>query len=220
MAKTVRFSEENLISTQDINRHKIENAHNERLPVGWVRKRSRSRPNQFYYFDVTTGTSSWTAPLNNEEVELEQMDDVHGPRKRQRKVGSTATSRTRQHSRGRVRILHILKKHCESRRPMSWRTNHQVPIVKTREEAIAEANRLLQTLRETNSDTSALISTFQTMALHESDDSSAKRMGDLGLLERNTMFPEFERAAYALDVHQLSGIVETPSGVHILLRLE
>ena len=146
MIRVVRFSGENLISTEDINRHKIENVHNELLPVGWVRKRSRSRPNEFYNFHLTTDTSSWTAPTDNEEVELEQMDDVHvhGPRKRQRKDGSTATSRTRHDSRGRVYILHILKKQCESRRRTSWRTNHHEPILKTKKEAIVKTNRLLK----------------------------------------------------------------------------
>lgn len=34
----------------------------EKLPDGWIRKESRSRPNQFYYFNTKTGKTQWTPP--------------------------------------------------------------------------------------------------------------------------------------------------------------
>jgi len=57
------------------------------------------------------------------------------------------------------------------------------------------------------------------MAKTESDCTSAKRGGDLGLFGRKKMQPNFEKASFALGVGEMSGIVETSSGVHILLRL-
>ena len=36
---------------------------------------------------------------------------------------------------------------------------------------------------------------------------------------RNKMQPPFEEASFALNVGELSNIVETKSGVHIILRL-
>ena len=118
-----------------------------------------------------------------------------------------------------VRVLHILKKHKDSRRPSSWRTNNK-PIIISREEAIDELKGLLDILREEESNPENLIATFKELASQESDCSSAKRHGDLGFFGRKKMRPEFEVAAFGLDINQLSDVVETSSGAHILLRLE
>jgi NIMA-interacting peptidyl-prolyl cis-trans isomerase 1 len=48
---------------------------------------------------------------------------------------------------------------------------------------------------------------------------SAKRGGDLGVFGRGKMTPPFEEAAFALKVGQLSALVESDSGVHIILRV-
>ena len=48
----------------------------------------------------------------------------------------------------------------------------------------------------------------------------AKRGGDLGHFARGTMQPAFEEASFALEVGEMSGVVETNSGVHIILRIE
>ena len=44
--------------------------------------------------------------------------------------------------------------------------------------------------------------------------------GDLGVFGRGKMQVPFERAAFALQVGQLSDIVDTDSGVHLILRTE
>lgn len=36
----------------------------ERLPDGWIRKESRSRPNRFYYFNTKTGKTQWEQPAD------------------------------------------------------------------------------------------------------------------------------------------------------------
>ena len=61
-------------------------------------------------------------------------------------------------------------------------------------------------------------SSFAELASQVSDCSSAKRGGDLGLFGRGSMQPPFEEASFALKVGELSGIVNTDSGVHIILR--
>ena len=42
--------------------------------------------------------------------------------------------------------------------------------------------------------------------------------GDLGEWGRGQMQKPFEEATYALKVGQMSGIVDTDSGVHVILR--
>jgi NIMA-interacting peptidyl-prolyl cis-trans isomerase 1 len=118
-----------------------------------------------------------------------------------------------------VRVLHILKKHKDSKRPASWRSNNQ-PITINLAEAREELEGLLEILREESGDPANLIATFEEFASQESDCSSAKRKGDLGMFGLKKMRAEFEEAAFGLEVNELSGIVETASGAHILLRLE
>lgn len=62
---------------------------------------------------------------------------------------------------------------------------------------------------------------FATMAKKYSEDpSSAKNGGDLGFVKRGVFYPEFESAAFALQPGELSDVVETPVGFHIIQLLE
>ena len=62
---------------------------------------------------------------------------------------------------------------------------------------------------------------FATMAKRYSEDpASAKNGGDLGFVKRGVFYPEFESAAFALKPGQLSDVVETPVGFHIIQLLE
>jgi hypothetical protein len=45
-------------------------------------------------------------------------------------------------------------------------------------------------------------------------------IGDLGLFARGQMQPSFENAAFALAVGELSGVVESDSGLHLILRFD
>ncbi len=61
---------------------------------------------------------------------------------------------------------------------------------------------------------------FATLARKYSDDGSARDGGDLGWTQRGSFVPEFEAAAFQLEVNQTSGIIETEYGYHILQLLE
>lgn len=107
-----------------------------------------------------------------------------------------------------VRVQHLLVKHIESRNPSSWKSPS---ITRTK----AEALRLLAQHRE------KIVSgqtDFGTLARTESDCSSARNGGDLGSFGRGQMQKSFEDAAFALQVGELSGFVESASGVHIIQR--
>ena len=60
---------------------------------------------------------------------------------------------------------------------------------------------------------------FAGLAKHYSEDSTAGNGGDTGFFRRGEMAPAFEAAAFALAPGEISDMVETPFGVHIL-RLE
>ncbi|HES59518.1 MAG TPA: hypothetical protein ENO18_03715, partial [Caldithrix sp.] len=62
---------------------------------------------------------------------------------------------------------------------------------------------------------------FAELAMEHSDDqASAKRGGDLGLMSRGDFVPEFEAAAFQLEDGQISGIVQTQFGYHIIKMIE
>jgi len=107
-----------------------------------------------------------------------------------------------------VQCSHLLVKHRDSRNPKSWR-NPNITISK--DEALAQ-------LREYNDMIVSGQRTFEELASEVSDCSSAKRGGDLGKFGRGQMQRPFEEASFALKVGEMSGVVDTDSGVHIILR--
>ena len=57
---------------------------------------------------------------------------------------------------------------------------------------------------------------FETVARQRSQDPTASQGGDLGWVARGKMVPEFEAAAFALSAGQVSGVVETVYGFHVI----
>ncbi|MFW6234149.1 MAG: peptidylprolyl isomerase [Spirochaetota bacterium] len=57
---------------------------------------------------------------------------------------------------------------------------------------------------------------FEALAREYSEDGTAEEGGDLGFFGAGEMVPEFEQAAFNLDVGETSGIVETQFGYHIV----
>lgn len=60
--------------------------------------------------------------------------------------------------------------------------------------------------------------TLQELAAQFSDCSSAKRGGDLGPFAPGCMQAAFEEASFALNVGEMSDVVDTDSGLHLILR--
>lgn len=112
----------------------------------------------------------------------------------------------------RIRASHLLIKHEGSRRKSSWRDpDGRLISVTSREKAVEQ-------LAELREEIAAGRSPFEDAAARHSHCSSAKRGGDLGQFGKGQMQKPFEQAAFALEVGELSDIVDTDSGVHIILR--
>lgn len=110
-----------------------------------------------------------------------------------------------------VRCLHLLIKHQGSRNPVSRRTGKSTAGV-TKEAAIAELTDWMNKIQ------AGQIS-FEQAATQRSDCGSFKEGGDLGFFGRGAMQKPFEDASFALKVGEMSGIVDTDSGVHIIKRV-
>ncbi|MBN2639228.1 MAG: peptidylprolyl isomerase [Bacteroidales bacterium] len=62
---------------------------------------------------------------------------------------------------------------------------------------------------------------FATLAvLYSEDPGSASKGGELGFYGKGQLYPEFEKAAYKLKPGQISDIVETKTGYHIIQMIE
>jgi len=59
---------------------------------------------------------------------------------------------------------------------------------------------------------------FAALASAHSDCPSGSQGGDLGEFGRGMMVPEFEQAAFGMEVGVTSDIVETPFGYHLIQR--
>ena len=59
---------------------------------------------------------------------------------------------------------------------------------------------------------------FADMAREHSDCPSSRSGGDLGIFGPGAMVPEFDKAAFELDVEEVSGPVVTDFGVHLIKR--
>ncbi|OAY74635.1 peptidyl-prolyl cis-trans isomerase Pin1 [Ananas comosus] len=123
-----------------------------------------------------------------------------------------ASSGARRGGEEEVRASHILIKHEGSRRRASWRDPEGRVIAATTRDAAAARLRALR------ADILEGRARFADVAAAHSDCSSAKRGGDLGRFGRGQMQKPFEEATFALKVGEISDIVYTDSGVHIILR--
>lgn len=101
---------------------------------------------------------------------------------------------------------HILVMHSSSKgKPEGVR--------RTREEARARAQEALLKIRGGAS--------FDKMVGDYSDEpGAAERGGDLGVFERSVMVKTFADASFSLKVGEVSEVVETPFGFHIIKRTE
>lgn len=82
------------------------------------------------------------------------------------------------------------------------------PSKETMEKKMAEMRRLREKLMDGRS--------FEELATEHSDCPSRRRGGDLGFFARGMMLPNFEEAAFNMMVNEISPIIQTELGLHII----
>lgn len=169
------------------------------LPKFWTIRVSRTH-NVEYFYNKATKESSWEAPEGTDEENLKKYLEAYRANGMKPVLSNDGT----------VRVSHILIKSNQSRRPRSWRSPDG--ITRTRDEAIAQLKEEERKLL--NNEVS-----FSELASTESDCSSHDKGGDLGYFGKGQMQPPFEEAAFNLNVGEISDIIETDSGVHLLYRV-
>jgi NIMA-interacting peptidyl-prolyl cis-trans isomerase 1 len=107
-----------------------------------------------------------------------------------------------------IRAQHLLIMHQGSR-------SAPPTVVRTKEEARARAEEALARIREG-------ASMDDIVAQYSEEPGAAQREppGDLGEFSRKRMVKKFSDAAFKLQVGEVSGVVETEFGFHVIKRLE
>jgi hypothetical protein len=96
---------------------------------------------------------------------------------------------------------------------LSWRgsRNTNEAVTRSQEEALALARQIASMARDGAHD-------WNELHAEHSDEPDSPEGGDLGTFGRGEMVPAFERAAWALEVDEISDPVESPFGYHIIQR--
>jgi len=85
-------------------------------------------------------------------------------------------------------------------------------VTRTKEEARKRAEEALAKTKDPSMD-------FEDVVTMYSDDVASKEgRGNLGTITKKSVVKEFADAAWQLDVNEISGVVETPFGFHIIKR--
>lgn len=90
--------------------------------------------------------------------------------------------------------------------------NAPYSVSRTKDEARKRADEALAKVKDPKTDFEDVV------ALYSDDPASKERRGSLGKVKRDGVVKEFGDAAWALDVDEVSGVVETPFGFHIIKR--
>jgi len=152
-----------------------------------------------YFYNKLTKQSTWEAPPDLSEEQINQLPGAEHLK------GGKSSDRSHE---DQVRASHLLIKHSGSRRPSSWKEEH---ITRSKEEAI-------EILRGYEAEINGSSEKFAELAKKHSDCSSHDNDGDLGWFGRGQMQKPFEDADYGLEVGQISDVISTDSGVHLVHR--
>lgn len=119
---------------------------------------------------------------------------------------------------GGFSVAHILVKHAGSARPASWRDPQGLRIPsRTKEQAATTLSELRLQLKQLSGEDRA--QRFAELAIETSDCGTAREGGTLGQIKMGELEEEFEAAIAELSPWEVSDVVETESGLHLIMRL-
>jgi parvulin-like peptidyl-prolyl isomerase len=138
----------------------------------------------------TGGGLAVSAPVREAEAEARAEKERERAAREPREIGAK----------------HILVMHAESKsKPPS--------VTRSKAEAKKRAQECLLKIRGGEP--------FDALVKEYSDEpGAADRAGDLGVFEKGTMVKQFADAAFSLKIGEVSEVVETPFGFHIIKRTE
>jgi len=106
----------------------------------------------------------------------------------------------------RISVKHVLVRYDGAR-------GAAATVTRTREQACLRAEEALAKLKEG--------ATFaEVVGLYSEESGAATREGSIGAIERSDVAPAFADAAFELKIKEVSEVVETPFGFHVILRVE
>ncbi len=106
----------------------------------------------------------------------------------------------------------LVFRYQHSRNPVSRRTGKQITL--SPEDAVVELKQY-----EAKIKAEGIVDSFPKYALERSDCGSYRMSGDLGFFGRGDMQKPFEDASFALQKDEMSGIISTDSGYHLIYRI-
>jgi hypothetical protein len=106
----------------------------------------------------------------------------------------------------RISVKHVLVKYAGAKRAPET-------VTRTREQACLRAAEALTKLKEG-------MSFAEVVRLYSEESGAATRDGSIGAIERTDVAAPFADAAFELGLREVSEVVETPFGFHLILRFE
>jgi peptidyl-prolyl cis-trans isomerase NIMA-interacting 1 len=106
----------------------------------------------------------------------------------------------------RITVKHILVRYMGAKRAPEG-------VTRTRPQACLRAREALAKMKEG-------MSFPEAVRLYSDESGAATREGSLGAIERNDVAPSFADAAFELQTGEVSEVVESPFGFHLILRVE
>jgi NIMA-interacting peptidyl-prolyl cis-trans isomerase 1 len=143
------------------------------------------------------GVSSATSPVSTSSGEgaAERCLAIAGA-KRDRKPSEPA----------RITAKHVLVRYAGAKRAPET-------VTRTREQACLRAEEALTKLKQG-------MSFAEVVRLYSEESGAETREGSIGTIERKDVAAAFADAAFELKIREVSEIVETPFGFHLILRVE
>jgi NIMA-interacting peptidyl-prolyl cis-trans isomerase 1 len=106
----------------------------------------------------------------------------------------------------RVSVKHVLVRYAGAKRAPD-------AVTRTRQQACLRAEEALGQLKKGTP-------FADVVAQYSDEDGAATREGSIGTIERADVAPPFADAAFELGPREVSDVVETPFGFHVILRVE